>query len=365
MLFQATIRKELARGFGATLVVLLTIVVTMMLIRMLGLAANGAADPRDVVLLLGYTMLGHLPTIMALSMFIAVVVSLGRMYRDSEMVIWFASGAGLGQFVRPVLRFSFPLLLIVGMLSLFVWPWGNQQIADMRARYEQRSDVSRVAPGSFQVSRDGSRVFFIEREPEAGGAGRSVFLLSRNGDRESVTTAHAGRVETRQGDRVLVLDVGHRNETFADTGEHGHTSFQRYQMVVDKARAAAAQAQPPKTMGSYALWQAGGPSHLAELTWRLGLLLGATNLAMLGIGMAATNPRRASNWNLLFALLTFVIYYNLLNLSQAWVAAGRVQILPALLWLHGSAFALACALIWWRDHANTLTLSFTQRVATR
>jgi lipopolysaccharide export system permease protein len=173
-------------------------------------------------------------------------------------------------------------------------------------------------------------------------------------------------VEAREGDRVLVLDAGHRNETFGDTGEHGHTSFERYQMVVDKARAAAAQANAPKTMSSMALIQAGSPAHLAELTWRVGLLFGAVNLTMLGIGMSATNPRRASNWNLLFALLTFIVYYNLLNLSQAWVGSGRLHMAPALAWLHGSAFLLACALIWWRDHATTLALPLQRRAgATR
>jgi lipopolysaccharide export system permease protein len=38
MLFQKSLRKELARSFGATLVVLVTIVMTMILIRILGQA---------------------------------------------------------------------------------------------------------------------------------------------------------------------------------------------------------------------------------------------------------------------------------------------------------------------------------------
>ena len=95
MLFDSTVRRELARGFGATLVVILTIVLTMFLIRTVGQAADGAVAPQDVVLLLGYVALGHLPTMMALSLFVAVVITLGRMYRDSEMAIWFASGVGL------------------------------------------------------------------------------------------------------------------------------------------------------------------------------------------------------------------------------------------------------------------------------
>src|SRR6185436_20761890 len=154
MLFDTTLRKDLARSFGATLVVILTIVLTMMLIRTLGQAAVGNVAPQDVVLLLGYIALGQLPTMLALSMFIAVVATLGRMYRDSEMAIWFASGVGLARFVKPVLQTAWPVLLVIGVLVLFVWPWGNQNSTELRARYEQRSDLSRVTPGVFQTSRD-------------------------------------------------------------------------------------------------------------------------------------------------------------------------------------------------------------------
>ena len=94
--------------------------------------------------------------------------------------------------------------------------------------------------------------------------------------------------------------------------------------------------------------------HQGELVWRVGLLCGAANLLLLAIGLAANNPRRASNWNLLFALLCFIVYYNLINLSQAWVASGRVGMGTALIGLHGLAFVFALALLWWRDHASVM-----------
>jgi lipopolysaccharide export system permease protein len=92
---------------------------------------------------------------------------------------------------------------------------------------------------------------------------------------------------------------------------------------------------------------------MGELTWRLGLILGATNLLFMGIGLSAANPRRASNWSLLFALLTFVVYYNVINLTQAWVAGGKVGMGTMLAATHGSAFLLAIGLLWWREHPHT------------
>lgn len=363
MLFDATVRRELARSFGATLVVILTIVITMMLIRTLGQAASGAVSPQDVVLLLGYTALGHLPTMLSLSLFIAIVVTLGRMYRDSEMTIWFSSGIGLSRFVAPVLRTSWPVLLVVGLLVLFVWPWGNQAQTDLRDRYTQRSDLSRVTPGVFQTSRDGNRVFFVERSGDEAGAARNVFILDGSAGAETVTSARSGRLVTEGDDRVLVLDNGQRNQLDRVSGERTLARFDTYRVVVGEKAAAAVETRPPKAMRTIDLIREPNIRHQGELAWRLGLLFGAANLLLLAIGLAASNPRRPSNWNLGFALLAFVVYYNLVNLSQAWVASGRYGFGALLVGLHGGAFALALALLWWRDHGTVVRLWAPRRSA--
>ena len=352
MLFDTTLRKDLSRTFGGTLVVILTIVLTMMLIRTLGQAAGGVIAPQDVVLLLGYTALGHLPTMLTLSLFIAVVVCLGRMYRDSEMAIWFASGVPLTRFVRPVLRTGWPVLLVVALLVLFVWPWGNRQSADLRDRYEQRSDLSRVAPGVFQTSRDGKRVFFVERESPESLDARNVFILSNDGTRESVTSARGGHLETVNGERWLVLERGQRNELDSADGDKLLSNFDTYRVLAGERALKRATSQPPKAMRTVELLRDPTPRHQGEIAWRLGMLFGAGNLVLIGVGLAATNPRRANNWNLLLALLGFVVYFNLINLSQAWVAGGRLGLGPALLLLHGGALACALTLVWWRDHSQ-------------
>jgi lipopolysaccharide export system permease protein len=363
MLFDSTLRRDLARNFGATLVVILTIVLTMMLIRTLGLAALGSVAPQDVVLLLGYTALGHLPTMLALSLFIAVVATLGRMYRDSEMAIWFASGVGLTRFVRPVLRMSWPVLLVVALLALFVWPWQNQRGLELKERFERRSDLSRVAPGQFQTSNDGSRVFFIERDSDDGRTGRNVFILSTAGSAESVTSARTGRIEFDGDDRFLVLERGQRNEQDLTSGDKTLSRFETYRVLAGERLLSSVDDLPPKARRTIELLRQPTPRHQGELVWRLGLVLGGANLLLLGIGLSASNPRRASNWNLLFALLSFVVYYNVINLSQAWVAGGKVGMGAALFGAHGGAFVLALLLLWWREQGTTLALWPQRRTA--
>ena len=354
MLFDSTLRRDLARTFGATLVVVLTIVLTMMLTRTLGQAAGGVVAPQDVVLLLGYTALAHLPTMLSLSLFIAVVACLGRMYRDSEMSIWFASGVPLTRFMRPVLRTGWPALLVVALLLLFVWPWVNRQSSDLRDRYEQRSDLSRVAPGVFQASRDGHRVFFVEREAPESTQARNVFILSNVGTREAVTSARSGQIETVGDQRWLVLAQGQRAEADHASGDKMISRFDDYRIIAGEQALRRTEERPPKAMRTIDLLRQPTAQHQGELVWRLGLLFGAANLVLLGIGLSAASPRRASNWGVLLALLAFVVYYNLINLSQAWVAGGRLGLGATLLSLHGGVLGLAMALLWWRDHATTL-----------
>jgi len=354
MLFDTTLRRELGRSFGATLIVIMTIVITMFLIRTLGQAAGGSVAAQDVALLLGYLALDNLPTMLSLSLFVAIVSTLTRMYRDSEMVIWFASGVGLFRFIGPVLRLAAPLLLLVALLSLFVWPWGNRQIAELKSRYERRSDVARVAPGQFQTSADGKRVFFIERETGEGQSARNVFVLEKRDNGESLTAARSGRMEMQGDQRTVVLENGQRSELDTASGERRLAQFGTYRIAVGESSGGGLDDLPPKARSTWELLTQPTPRYLGELTWRIGVALVGVNLVLLGIGLSAGNPRRAGSWNLLLALLAFVVYFNAVNLSQAWVNASRLSVGGSLALVHGGALLIAVSLLWWRDRAVSI-----------
>ncbi|MFM2119007.1 MAG: hypothetical protein RL722_475 [Pseudomonadota bacterium] len=362
MLFDSTLRKELARGFAATLVVVLTIVLTILLIRMLGQAAGGRIAPQDVALLMGYTALGHLPTMLNLSLFVAVVSTLSRLYRDSEMAVWQVSGASLNRVVRAFAGFSLGVVAVTATLVLVVWPWTNRQITELKDRYEQRSDLSRVAPGQFQTSANGRRVFFIDHQgqaaltlaPLAGSEAelaRNVFVLDKTGERESVTTAAGGRLVTdEQGQRSLVLDQGVRADLDLDTGAKTLSHFREQRLLVSDKATAPLDEAPPKVNDTLVLLQSTAAPLKGELVWRIGLAVCGINLVMLGAGLASGGARRqAGSWTLLVALLAFMVYTNLINLTQAWVVAGRIGVPWALITLHGAAALIALTLLWWRS----------------
>ena len=391
MLFHSSVRKELSRTFGASLVVLITVVMTMMLIRVLFLANKGRVNPTDVLLVMGYFVLGHLSTILTLCLFIAIVVALSRMYSDSEMVIWNASGRGLTGFISPLVSFAWPVCLGIAVLALFVWPWSNEQAQNMRTKFEQRSDLDRIAPGTFQESANGSRVFFIDKEDpalaasktdasktatnnanandkkanpkktetpdpltqqeEKYGYGRNnIFISEVANGRESVTTARAGRIENRDGSKYLLLNAGQRSEIDRKTGQTKVSEFEEYGNLIRNAKLTPFEGGPFKAKSSWTLLQNRTNGHMGELAWRLGLAFAAVNFIILGAAVASGNPRAGRGGSLAFALLAFVFYYNLINMSQSWIASGQFRFTNVIFILHGSAFALG--VLWMAKRHN-------------
>ena len=362
MLFQSSIRRELARSFGATLVVLITIVLTIVLIRTLGQASRGIIDPQDVMLFMAYSTLGRLPTILTLSLFIAMVGTLSRMYRDSEMVVWFTCGQGLGGFLAPLFRFAWPVLLIITLTSLFVWPWTNQQTKDMQERYGNRSDLDRVAPGQFQESSNGNRVFFIDRD--ASGKRKSsnnVFIAATEKGKSSITTARSGRIQITGDSQVLVLENGQRLENQIGQSALKISEFAEYGTTMGNSVALNTEVLDAKLLSIPALIKTPTRGNASELAWRLGLALAAVNFVVLAVALANVNPRGGRSGNMVFVVLTFLVYNNLINLGQSWIFGGVVSFANLLLLLHGGVLALGLAWLAKRNTNWTLAAALRSR----
>jgi lipopolysaccharide export system permease protein len=359
MLFHSSLRKELARSFGATLVVLVTIVMTMTLIRTLSQASRGSVNPQEVMMVMGYTVLGYLPPILTLCLFIAIVGTLSRMYTDSEMVIWFSAGRGLSAFLKPLFQFAWPILVAVAVLALVIWPWANQQTQELKDRYGSRGDLERVAPGQFQESASGTRVFFLDKDTPDNKSGKNIFISTVERGKQTVTSARSGRVIAEGDSQFLLLSNGQRLESALDGTHLKISEFEQLGNRVGAAELGSHDNSPVKTRSTLALIMEPTQANLGELAWRVGLALAAINFVVIAVTVSSVNPRAGRSGNLVFALFAFVVYYNLLNLGQSWIGAGRTGFASFLLALHGGTLLLA--VFWLGKQHNNWRVGFRPR----
>ncbi|MBO5659019.1 MAG: LPS export ABC transporter permease LptF [Duodenibacillus sp.] len=347
MIFRRSLATELANSVGGVFTVLFSIVLTVGLVRILGRAAGGRVDSSVVFELLIYTGLTNLPVLLALALFIAVLMVMMRSWQDSEMYVWFSSGGlSLLAWIRPVLRFTLPLVALVAALSVTVSPWSKDQIERITTEFRQRDDVNRIAPGRFIETMGGRRVFFIEEVNEGGTHVKNVFVSEHKDGREVIVEAERGEIKTNElGDRYIVLTNGRRYETGVDDKADWRVmDFGTYELLLEVKADGGYGSRRVDAMPFEELWSMNTPIADAQILWRLSWPLAAINLVLLAIPLSFVNPRAGRSLSLVIAVLVFILYLNGITMAQAWVKARTMSWQEGLLIVNGAVFALTALL---------------------
>jgi lipopolysaccharide export system permease protein len=351
MIFEKALRRELSYTAGAVFLVLLTFMLTSLVIRILGMAANGTASPNDVLMLIGLATLGYLAILLCATLFISTLIVLTRWYKDSEMVVWFAAGVSLRDFVKPVMKFALPFIILVALLGTFGWPWANQQSALFRDRFQQRDLISMVAAGRFIEPSRANYVLFIEGIDSDMKNVTNVFVANAARDKIGVAFAREGHFETTsEGERFIVLDKGRRYEGEPGKINYRIVEFERYGVKMQDKPQEIDTSLPAKSRPTIELLRTPTRENLAELIWRIGLPLLAFNFVLIAIPLAYVNPRLGRYTPLIFAVLVYLTYSNLLNIAQGWVRSGNLTF--GLAWWPIHLLALLCALALFRFRLN-------------
>ena len=354
MIFQRALLREFGNLALAVFSALFAITLTTQLVRILGQAAVGSILSEGVAALLAFSALNYLPVLLALTLFITVLMTLSRSYRESEMVIWFSSGLSLLAWIRPVLLFAAPLVALTAVLSLFLSPWAVGKAEEYRNQMKARDEVSRVAPGVFLEAPSADRVFFVEEIAGDQTNVQNVFIAQMKDGRLGITVSRRGfRDVGENGDRLVVLLDGRRYEGVPGNLDFKIMNFERYAVKIE-TREAQTEETSTKAMSTLALILAPTNGHLAELLWRIGLPIGAFVLALLAIPLSFVNPRASRSVNLLFALFTYMVYANVLSIAQAWVAQGRIGFNIGWWIVHAAMLAVLALLFYRRIRVGSL-----------
>ncbi|MBS1157063.1 MAG: lptF [Proteobacteria bacterium] len=348
MIFRKSLVHEMTWFAFGLFVVLLLIVMTSQVVRLLGEAAIGVLASGAVWTVMGFTAIRYLPTLFSLMLFISVLATLTRMWRDSEMVIWFTSGRSIYHFIRPVLHFAVPVTIITAVLSLVVSPWAMQKNREYREQMLRQQDTTQIAPGVFRESGGAGRVYFIENFSSDTQQGNNVFVQIRRGDKVSVITADRGAMTVDQdGSRWLTLEQGRALEGAPGSAEYDLMEFAKGRVRIDSPKQTAIN-PAVRAMSTPELLQKPSREHQAELAWRIALPVCALILSLLAVPLAFFNVRGGRAFNLIFAITLAFFYYNCINIVQAWIATGKIPAAIGMWPLHGIFAAITVFLFWRR-----------------
>ncbi|HMM46463.1 MAG TPA: LPS export ABC transporter permease LptF [Thiobacillaceae bacterium] len=353
MLYRRTLTREMGLTAGAVLTVLIAIALVILFIRLLGDVARGELANEAVFAFLGFSLLYFLPVLLTIALFAGVLLPLSRMWRESEMVIWLNAGVSLAQWMRPVLSFALPLSLLILLLTIVINPWMQNKKSEYRQDLRSRAETSVIAAGMFAESGSGERVYYVESLNPLTGTVRNVFMQSRiDGQLGLVIAREGSHTQQPDGSRYLVFKDGRRYEGTPGQLDYRIVHFERYWMRLDPAPTGEKETGiRQQRLG--ALISDGSPQARAELLWRFGVPLSALILAVMAIPLSFVNTRAKRSYGLGIALLLYFVYNNLLSLSQAWVAQGKLNPWIGMVAAHLVMLAALIALFYWRTRQHT------------
>ena len=350
---RSTFYWALIREFASTgllvFTILLGIVAFTQLIRLLGDSVNGLLAVDGVLVMLGFSAINYLPILLSISLFLSVLLTLSRCYRDSEMVVWFSSGVGLTRWISPVMGYAIPVVLLIALLSLVLSPWAWSSADEFKRRLNSRDDVSSATPGVFRESQHADRVFFLEEVDLEKKRVANIFVKSIQNGKEGTMVAKEGYQETAEnGDRFLVMLNGTRYEGVPGQADFRVAEFEKYSVRIEpveipQTRHNRRAYSTIELMNNPERWDR------AELASRVGLPLGAMLLALLAIPLSYVNPRAGRSLNLISALIIYMFYNNMATITNSWIMNEKVSFMVGLWGIHMAMLALALVLFYHRS----------------
>ncbi|TNF98258.1 MAG: LPS export ABC transporter permease LptF [Gammaproteobacteria bacterium] len=336
--------REISQVLLSVLFVLLLITLSSQLVRFLTHAAVGDW-PADVVMpMLGLTAINSVALIMPMAVLLAVIMTVGRMYRDSEIVVMKGCGVSTWQLYKPLGLLAFFLALTLGWLSFFVLPDTKLAAAFIEDEAEKSSELMGISPGRFQESHDGKRAIYVESiDKEEEEVGNIFVHYKSDGEVSLLTAATAYQYQEEEtGDQLIVLKDG-----FRYTGIPGETSYREIEFKIHWIRLKEGKKGKPRTsyetkptrelIGSENLFDQ------SELHWRISMMMSPVLFTLLGLPLGRIGQREGRYGRVMVGVLIYLIYFKLLRVGQVLIENETTPAWLGLWWVHAG---LICYLAW-------------------
>ncbi|MCB1859442.1 MAG: LPS export ABC transporter permease LptF [Gammaproteobacteria bacterium] len=333
---------EVSKAFLGITALLLLVLVGSGYLRLLGEAASGSIGQEVMLKLVGIEALRVLAPITPPAFFLAILVILGQMYRDSEMTALSASGIGSVRIFRAVFLAALPVALFVSWLSLDLRPWANDERKLLFGRQDIKAEFNAAVAGRFNEFSRGDLVFYVGGMSEDRQRLQEVFVQHRKHGKLGLIVAREGyqSLDPVTGEHFVVLTDGRRYEGVPGKNDFSIVEFEKYGLRIEL--------EPEQrnnfridALPTAELLLSNELRHRVELQYRLMLPVAVLVFTFISVPLSYSLPRSGIYGRLILAILFYLLFINLLALSGAWMEAGTTPAWMGRWWVHVVMLVLA------------------------
>jgi lipopolysaccharide export system permease protein len=353
MILTRYLAKEVYSTMLAAAVVLLLIFLSNQFVRFMHFAAAGSISSHQVAILLLLQLPIFLAILLPLSLYLGILLAYGRLYADSEIVIFSSCGVSPSKLLATTLTFSAVIIAIVALLTLWVNP-KVYKYSDQILSGTTSSPLEVLIPNRFNSIGKGKWVFYVGETTSDKKKLKHIFAAEEPEDNLASADKTYGvviadsayqQIDKKSGDIYLILQNGSRY-----AGVPGQKDYQimRYQEYGVRMPQAQDKWQPDASSTTTTeLWKTrGNQLNAAELQWRLAMPLQVLILTILGTLLSKIKPKKGRYAMLAPAVLLYIVYINLLFLAKAWMKKGVLDALVGMWWVHLLLLLIALMVLW-------------------
>jgi lipopolysaccharide export system permease protein len=337
--------REIGRPILAVGAVLVTIFAGYCAVLFLDDAVNGLLSPDVVGTLIGLKLCIALDVLLPVTLYLAVILGLGRFHADREILAMEATGPGYRPVLKAVLVLGLLLAVVVGLISCIVRPWAYEQMYRLRAQGRNDLNLSQIEAGRFyELGNERDGVFFAEEIADRKNLAHGVYIWWHDGSRRRIIRARTATqwIDSATAEQVIEFRDGQYYDIDAATGSCRVTSFQRLRRRISPTSGNAVLKL--KALSTPRLAASTRPADIAELQWRLSTGVTTLLLSLLGVPLSRTVPRRGKHARVITAFIIFFIYYHIQLVARSWVEQQVIPPVPGIWW---APFLLACLVTGW------------------
>ncbi len=296
----------------------------------------------DLLPLIGFKMIRDVPLILSLSLFLAIILSIGALYKSSEAIVMNSLGLGDKHFMGFIRPIVFSLFVFVLFLTTVVVPWSKQQRSMIMDRTENASEFSFIKQGEFQEFKGGDIVFYASKVSAGEGAGdqdmEEIFIYTLVGSESIITLAEQAQKYTEPTTKSVYLRLknGTRYHGFPGDNNKKILKFGLYDLQIIDGEVGRSVVSNIKTEGKNTidLFRSDDLKAVAELQSRLSQPISILLLSALGVLLGKASPRGGKNLGVLIGVVIFILYNNALLIAKSTLERGDSTPIVGLWWVH-------------------------------
>lgn len=192
-----------------------------------------------------------------------------------------------------------------------------------------------MAPASFYELESGRRVIFAQQVNQKKQQAQQIFIRTKSEDKQQIITAREVFQQTDKSSNNDILVF--RNGTIYELSSSGQgdttVGFKQYTLALNPPEATTITKIKATTTGG--LIHSDKSLAIAELQWRFSTPFTAIILALLGIPLSQTSPRRGKYAKVVIAVIIYSIFYTLSLVTKTWVGEGVIGPWPGIWAIEG------------------------------